>query len=343
MKKNVILADCEPEEVMTFRDGLEEATGKKWEILSVVCNKYHGSKWKTLLRYLTYFKVAWHAFMHRNEYETLIGWQQFYANIFAFYCNLFKVKKPCRVVSVNFTYKRKIGGGIGDIHYRFMRFAINNPYLDFLHVPSNLYADRCSHELGVDRSQFIVTPFGIPDSRKELLQTQAPAKDYVLSIGRSNRDFDFLLRVWRREEMKDLHLVLIADTYTPKEPLPSNVTHLKNVVGEAARPWQAHCELMILPIDDGNIASGDTVLLTGMQMEKVVVITRPSTLAEMYIHDGVDGVVLDKEETSFAEKILALMNDAAQRKKIGEQARQTYLEKFSRQSMGRLIGQQLVY
>ncbi len=31
MKYNVILADCEPEEVMTFRDGLEEATGKKWE------------------------------------------------------------------------------------------------------------------------------------------------------------------------------------------------------------------------------------------------------------------------------------------------------------------------
>lgn len=36
------------------------------------------------------------------------------------------------------------------------------------------------------------------------------------------------------------------------------------------------------------------------------------------------------------------MNDAAQRKKTGEQAHQTYLEKFSRQSMGRLIGLQLV-
>ncbi len=224
-----------------------------------------------------------------------------------------------------------------------MRFAINNQYLDFLHVPSSLYADRCWRELGVDRSRFIVTTFGIPDRWNELQHKYAaPASNYVLSIGRSNRDFDFLLRVWRRKEMEHLRLVLIADTYTPKEPLPANVTHLKNVIGEASTPWMLHSEMVILPIDDGNIASGDTVLLSGMQMKKVVVITRPSTLAEMYINDGVDGVVLDKEETSFAQRILTLMNDATQRKQIGGKARQTYLEKFSRQSMGRLIGQQLV-
>ena len=225
-----------------------------------------------------------------------------------------------------------------------MRFAVNNKYVDYLHVPSSLYADRCAQELGVDRSRFLVTTFGIPDRWNELKdKCTAPATGYVLSIGRSNRDFDFLLRVWRREEMKDLHLVLIADTYTPKEALPANVTHLKDVKGEASMPWMLYCDMMVLPIDDGNIASGDTVLLTGMQMKKVVVITRPSTLAEMYIQDGVDGVALDKDEASFAQSILTLMNDTALRTRIGDAARQTYLERFSRRSMGRMIGQQLDY
>lgn len=341
MKKNVILADCKAEEIRDFQEGLEETTGKQWEVISRVCNWAHDTKWKNFRRYLTYFTAPWHVFLHRNEYETIVGWQQFYANIFAFYCHLFRVKKPCKVVSANFTYKRK-EGVISRLYYRFMRFAVNNPYLDLLHVLSSLYADRCSKELGVDRSHFIVTHFGIPDSWHELRQTEAPAKNYVLSIGRSNRDFDFLLRVWRREEMKDLHLVLIADAYSPKEPLPSNVTHLKNVTGESSKPWQAHCELMVLPIDDGNIASGDTVLLTGMQMEKVVVITRPSTLSEMYIRDGVDGVALEKDEASFAQAILSLMNDKSRRERIGKEARCAYLENFSRMSMGKMVGSQIV-
>lgn len=338
MKKNIILADCEAEEVQTFKEGLEQATGMKFHILSNICNKGHGSAWKKFKRYANYFAFPLKIFFNRKNYNIIVGWQQFYANIFAFYCHLFHVKKGNLLVSVNFTYKKK-PGIIGSIYYRFMKFGVNNKYMDYLHVLSLQYADRCASELGIDRKQFLVTTFGIPDEWQQWRSSEAPLTvPYVLSIGRSNRDFDFLARVWARPEMADIRLVLIADTYKPAQPLTPNVTHLTNVTGDLSKPWTAHCSLMMIPIADGNLASGDTVLLTGMQFKKVVVISKPSTLAEMYIVSGEDGIALEKDEAKFAEVIRDLMENAEKRDKIGENARQSYLQKFSRVAMGRQLG-----
>ena len=346
-RKNVILADCEAEEVLTFKQGLEAASGMKFAILSNVCNRGHGSVWKQAKRYGSYFAFPFRIFCRRRRYGVIVGWQQFYANIFAFYCHLFRVRKSNTVVSVNYTYKRK-GGLLGGIYSRFMRFAVNNRHMDHLHVLSGQYANRCAAELGVDRNRFLVTTFGIPDewdrwrdcALPQLPRSAGtkPGAGYVLSIGRSNRDFDFLTRVWARPEMADIPLVLIADTYRPRQPLSANVIHLTDVTGEASKPWMARCALMVLPIADGNLASGDTVLLTGMQFEKTVVITRPSTLAEMYITDGEDGVALEKDEEPFAAAILRLMGEDAERRRIGRNARKKYLERFSRHAMGAQIG-----
>lgn len=336
-KKNIILADCVAAEVETFREGLEESTGLKFSIESFINNKGHGSKLKQLGRYARYFTVPFKVFLHRKEYGVIVGWQQFYANLFAFYCRLFCTKKVNLLVSCNFTYKSK-GGVIGKVYYRFMKYALANRYVDYLHVPSHKYAERCCYELNIPLSKFIVTTFGIPDEWNIWKSSEAPCKSYVLSIGRSNRDFDFLLKVWASDLLKKIKLVIISDTYKPSLPVPHNAVIYDNITGAASKPWIAHCEMMMLPIDDGNIASGDTVLLSGMQMEKVVVITKPSTLAEMYIHNGIDGFAAEKDVDSFAELVCSLMKDENLRCKIGRQARQSYLEHFSRHSLGVQIG-----
>jgi glycosyltransferase involved in cell wall biosynthesis len=184
-----------------------------------------------------------------------------------------------------------------------------------------------------------VTTFGIPDEWEHWRPAPRPTEEaYTLSIGRSNRDFDFLVDVWSQSSLQGHRLVIISDTYQPRKPLPSSVTLLDNVRDAASMPWLVHCSLLVIPISDGNIASGDTVLLTGMQFEKTVVVTRPSTLAEMYLVDGEDGVVIDKEVAPAAERLSALLSDEEQRNRIGLAARQSYLAKFSRYSLGAQIG-----
>jgi glycosyltransferase involved in cell wall biosynthesis len=338
---NAVLVDCEAETVRTFADGLEATTHRPWRLEETLNNTGHGSALKVLGRYVGYFMTPLRAFGHRRDYACIVGWQQFYANIFAFWCHLFRVQKPCVVVAANFTYKAK-PGLVGWLYYRFMKFCVCNNYMDYLHVPSHKYADRCVAELGIPRQKFIVTTFGIPDEWARWQRVARPqAEAYTLSIGRSNRDFDFLVEAWREEPLRGQQLVIISDTYQPHAPLPEGVRLIQNVRDDASMPWLAHCSLLVIPIADGNIASGDTVLLTGMQFEKTVVVTRPSTLAEMYVTDSEDGIVLDKEVASSARRMAALLHDDAERSRIGHAARQSYLAHFSRRSLGEQVGMAL--
>ena len=114
--------------------------------------------------------------------------------------------------------------------------------------------------------------------------------------------------------------------------LPQNILHLDSITMEKSYPYISNCNILYLPIDDSNICSGDTVLINGMMMGKPIIVTAPSTLSEMYVTDGVDGVYMSKDTDETARKI-ATLNDL-QLKKLGNKARETYVERFSRQRMG---------
>lgn len=272
--------------------------------------------------------------MHRKRYGIIIGWQQFYAINFAFYSRLFHVKKRNPLIAGNFTYKAK-GGFAGKIYRKYMGYALHEGYIDYMHVPSYIYAEACSEDLSIPIDKFLVTTFGIPDIYDKWKDSTVPLKDYTLSIGRSNRDFDFLIDVWKEKCLSNRKLVIISDTYKPKGSLPENIIHYSNITGDASLPWIANSNLMVIPIDDGTICSGDTVLLHGMQFKKTVVVTAPSTLSEMYIKDGIDGITLRKDKEEFAKEIAKLLDNEEERQRLGENARKSYLAKFSRFQLGK--------
>lgn len=337
-KKNRILADCASEEILSFAQGV--SSGKHaFEIESYIANWKRTGLWSELKRYGMYFGVALKAFFRRKEYGILIGWQQFYALIFCFYCNLFHVKKPCKVVAFNFTYKRKNGKFAG-IYRWFMEKCLDGKYLDYIHVPSEQYADSVSAEFGFPRDRMLVIPFGVNDRYEAFSKLSVPdgyQKDgYALAIGRSNRDYGFLIRAWKNIQYP---LVIISDTYAGVTE-QQNITILRNVAGEASYPWITHCGLMVIPIDDGNICSGDTVLLTAMSMERKILVTAPSTLAEMYITDGENAILVEKNAEAFQSAVKQILF-SAEHEMLGKQARISYLRQFTRNSMGVRLAERL--
>ena len=329
---NAILADCDENEVKSFLDGLNDGTPIKFVIRSCVSNGSHRG-WTNFVRYMKYFTYPLEVFFHRKHYKNIIGWQQFYAINFAFYCRLFHVKKVNDVIALNFTYKDK-NGIIGKVYKAYMNFALHGDYINYLHVLSNNYAKECAQQLNLPLDKFIATPFGVPDYYEKWNDSSVDEKNYTLSIGRSNRDFDFLVKVWKQPTFSDYKLVIISDTYQPKETLPDNILLFDNITGDASFPWIANCNMMILPIDDGRICSGDTVLLSGMLFKKTVVVTAPSTLSEMYINNGVDGICAEKDLESFSASVLQLLKDEDDRKRIGENARKKKKKKYSRYIFG---------
>lgn len=330
-KKNIILADCEKEEITDLAEGMAEVLKNQFTIKSKICNGEHGG-FSNIKRYIIYALYPLGTLLRRNQYEYIFGWQQFFALFFAFYCKLFRLKKVNVVVAINFTYKNK-KGLLGKIYNRFMKYSVDNKYLDYIHVPSWNYAKICSKTFGVPEEKFIVTPFGLPDTYEKWKNSKVEYNDYSFSIGRSNRDFDFLVEAWKKMPSTEL-LVIASDSYKPGVDLPNNVIHRTDIGGDAQFPYIANCKMMIIPIEDGSICSGDTVLLKAMSYEKPVVVTEPSTLAEMYIDNGVDGILTPKKTDRFCCILQTYIFNESQLKRLGCAARSKYIERFSRRSMG---------
>ena len=107
MKKNIVLADCEKEEILSFVAQLSD-NEEKFEIHSYLTSGCHKGVLSGIKRYSNYFYVAWKYFVHRKEYRIIVAWQQFYALIYSFYSSLFRAKKSNTLIVGNFTYKEKI-------------------------------------------------------------------------------------------------------------------------------------------------------------------------------------------------------------------------------------------
>lgn len=336
--KCILFVDCDREEVQTFSEAISSVL--KEDCTIKVARSDYGQKNKliNIFRYIKYFMAPLLFFLSREKCDLLLGWQQFYALNMAFYCRLFKVKKSTKIVALNFTYKRK-KGFLGSIYYKYMKYCVDNIYLDFMHVPSYNYVESCSEELGVDKSKFIVRGFGVPDLFDNWKQSKVDCSDYSLTIGRSNRDFDFLVSVWGTPCLEKHRLVIISDTYMPKKELPKNVILRNDITGDEQFPWIANADLVIIPINDGTICSGDTVLLNSMMLKRTTIVTTPSTLQEMYIKDGYNGFAIAKDINLFAQQVCEFLSDDKRRNEIGENARKMYLENFSRYAMGRQIAE----
>ncbi|MCD8303044.1 MAG: glycosyltransferase [Prevotellaceae bacterium] len=332
--KKVILADCSADGLQDFLSAFKEKPrSNEWVVLSSVANWGRQSKVDNLRRYVKYFSFPLEVFLHREQYEMIIGWQQFYALTFCFFSNIFHVKKKqALIVALNFTYKEK-SGFIGKLYKWFVKRAVSNKYLDYIHVPSHDYAEIFSKEFNYPFERILVCPFGVEDRSSTYSGCSIPedfgiAEHFALAIGRSNRDYDFLIQAWRGI---DLPLIVICDTIEINEAdIPDNVKVIKTVSGVAQFPFIMNCTMLILPLKDGSIPSGDTVLLTAMSFSKIVIVTQPSTIAEMYIKDGVNGLTINKTERELKEAVYHALQDNT----LGVTARKDYENNYSLKAMG---------
>lgn len=73
-----------------------------------------------------------------------------------------------------------------------------------------------------------------------------------------------------------------------------------------------------------------------MSLERIVIVSSPSTLAEMYVKNGDNGLIVEKDVDKFREVIYDII--AGKYDSIGKKARQSFLEEFSRKRLGEEYG-----
>ena len=332
MKENVALFDSSMEEAAEFIRGLKDQTGEDWR--AIVCNSNKGRQGlRNLIRYLKYFLFPLKIFFQRKRYDSIIGWQEFYGLVFAFYCRLFHVKKQNKLIIKNFIYKPK-KGFVGKIYFRFMNYIVKSGYVDTYICASKTMVQYCCEVFGEQDDKFVFIPFGVNDFAAEFKPDAPPTNDYVLSLGRSNRDWQFLLDGVAEGNYP---VKIICDELHVENP-PANVEILNSVWGNATHSYIYNCKCMVIPIADGRIASGDTVLLMAMSFGKPIIITKPSCLADDYVTDGYNGLVVEKEKTQLQNAIRRIFTDEALYESLSQNGRKHYLENHSLYTYGKQVG-----
>lgn len=335
-KCNIALFDSTAKKAEDFIRGLEAATGLRWEAKVLTANQGRKSRFANLIRYIKYFLFPFKIFLKRKKYGCVVGWQAFYGLFFAFYCKLFHVKKSNTLLIKNFIYKPK-KGWIGKIYYSFMQHIVKSEYVDIFVCSSEKYCDYCSRMFDEPRERFVFLPFGVNDYTKIMDMSKPASNDYILALGRSNRDWDFLIDALTGTEYA---LRIVCDELH-RDHLPENIQIYNNVWKEESYEFIRNCKLMIIPILDGQIVAGETVLLQAMSFSKPIIITKPSCLADDYVTDGKTGLVIPKEKEALLEAVKKLYEGEDLYADISRNCRKLYEDKHSLYSFGVNVGNTL--
>lgn len=335
MSENIILSDMPRDPSWDFLKGLKDETGQNWVVKNCVSNQGRSFLYN-IYRYFIYFWFPFGLFLTRNKYNMIVSWQSFYGVIFAFYCRLFKVRKKQFLLIKNFTYKPKGEGFLGRIYFKWMKYIVKSKYIDIFVCTSQTFCDYCAEVFDEDRGRFVYLPFGVEDFTKKLSREELNKKEnFILSIGRSNRDWDWLIECLADSPYE---LKIICDQLH-KTDLPANIEILNNVWFEDSYRYLAKCKIAIIPIKDGKIGSGETVLLQTMSFGKPLIITAPSCLADDYVDDGETGLVVRKNKEELLAAIKRLYEDKSLYEKLSEQERTLYFSRHSIYRYGRYIGE----
>lgn len=335
MKKNVILADTIVDEKWEFYSGVQNESGVDWDIK---CWNNAGLKNNSLFnikRIFGYFFHAFSIFRKRKKIENIIAWQQFYGLNFAFYSMLFHVKKVNKLTIMTFIYKPK-KGLLGGFYAYFIRKILNSGYIDHIIVFSKGEVEYYSKIFGTSMTLFKYMPLGI-ESKKQLKKTTVSLPEkFLLSVGRSNRDYDFLIRCSKK--LESFNIVIITDIIHDTTAFPPNVMLLNGIRGEEYFKILDKCEAVLIPLKEQNMSSGQLVLLQSMQYKKPIVITETNSIAE-YVTNNINALIVPKDEEVFCQAVETVTNNKEIALNLVNNGYEKYKNEFSLEALGRRIGE----
>ena len=331
--RNLVLADTLVTQEWEFAKGLKQATGETWTIMSwdnAGLNKNSLSKIK---RILGYFAHALEAFKLRKTFDCIVSWQQFYGIIYALICCFFHVKKTSMMIVMTFIYKEK-KGWVGKVYKMLVNIAVNSRYIDKFIVFSNKEVEYYNKIFKTSIAKFEYFPLGISSDIVQGETSLDINTPFFLSVGRSNRDYEFLFVCIDKLPYK---FVVITDSIMNETKIPANVTLFNNVRGDEYLRILKKSSGVLIPLNDPNISSGQLVMLQAMQYKKPIVITESNAICD-YVTNSYNAIICKKNKDDFIRGIEKIVKDVKFRDQLAKNGYDKFQNEFSLNALGRNIG-----
>lgn len=330
IKKNIVLVDYIVDKDWDFKKALEDRTGLDWEIISWN-NRKVGKGIVNAKRYLNYFRSAFKIFAKRRQYKYICSWQQFYGIALAFYLRLFKANKDNKIIIMTFIYKKKTGV-VGTLYHKFVQYAINSQYIEKIVCYSRNEIEYYSSVFTVIKEKFEFCTLGEVD--KNMTNTYSIYEEvndsYILSVGRSNRDYETLITQFKGSDIK---LEILCDVMRPTQE--SNITVRTDVHGDDYINKISKAFCVVICLKDSSISAGQLVLIHSYMLGKPVVISPANALLE-YVDEGSTALLVEKSNILCA--IDKLKTDKTLYDELSRNGRKKYEQNFSIKHLGDQIG-----
>ncbi len=312
------------------------AKDMKYFSYDVITAKYSIKKWrniptKILNVYSLYVWTAIKAFyrIKTNNYSLIFSWSPNPALILAFFNRLFLVKCP-PIVCMMFIipmHKSKF--------LTKLRFALTNFSLKGIHTAICFSTNEINYYKNIfskHKDRFLFIPLGRISSDLKPNDGDTSGKklkDYIFSGGTSNRDYKTLIEAVRQTV---LPLIIVGKRFNFYEnvgKIPSNIEILEEVYGQDFAQMMYKSKIVVIPLFDPNISSGQLVLLQAMELGKPIIATKAAGIVDYVIPDHNCILVSPQNSKELRCNILQLLYDSDKLKMLGENARESYLNNFT--------------
>jgi glycosyltransferase involved in cell wall biosynthesis len=289
----------------------------KIEVKFIGINKFINHIYKfriqrIVILHYNYIKQCINSIFSSKNNDIIICWLDLTAMYLLLISVLFHSKR--RIIAINIMFNQG-SDLINSIKRKMFRWMLNH---------DNIYPTVTSLELALTYSEL----FKLKDKHFYLLHDCygngiaykseiTKNEGYVFCGGSNGRDWNTLVKV--ASLLPDIHFVIVGPNKNILgEKYPTNIDFKYDIPYSQFNQLMTNCSLLALPLNT-EAPAGLIVLFSAGLLSKAVVTTNNVTMRE-YIESGVNGILVDKgNSTILAEEIKLLFLDANKQKEYGKE------------------------
>lgn len=298
-----------------FAESIIRNTGEDWEILGL----------KDIRKEISFI---WKLFLNRKRYDKIVFWQQRHGIYYANLCNLFHVKKAPKAYILTFIYK-KDNGIKGALKAFLYKKTVESKCITNIVCYSEHEVGYYSSLFLAPKGKIISTTFGLKDEKYRNGKEVDDNDGYILDVGFSNRDHDFLIEALADSEYK----AIIADSTFNKSGNNNCTVRHDIKYGESLYSIIEKSFVVIVPLIDMNISAGQTVFIQAMMFSKPIIATESNAIQE-YVVPGENGFIIKKNKDDLIKCLDLLKNDNELYEKMCKRSREMFEERYSFDALG---------
>jgi len=274
------------------------------------------SRLNSISKYLSEFYVPLLALIRRKRFDVVVSWQMRLGICYGILKRMAHFNQPPLHIIQDFHIDLTKNSGLYRLNLALLKWAI--PGIDYFCCTSAEEEAIYSRMFDIPRNRIVFLP--LVESESSFQEPSHPPKDYIFSYGKSDRDFDTLIR---SVTPLKIETYILSQKYHPKVPVPENVRIIREYVSDREMvQWIAESRMVVFPLQDYRISAGQISMLEVMALARPLIVTENMATKEYAVHQQTALFFEAGNDRELADRIRYLWNNREAAEQIGQQARQ---------------------